>query len=249
MQIWATGDCHGNFRRFQKEYFPEQKDRTREDYVIILGDFGGIWSDSPHEREALDWLESLPFTTLWVDGNHENYDLLVEYPIREWQGGKVQFIRPHVIHLLRGQVFHLGGYSFFTMGGASSHDVQDGILDPEDPEFYYKLKHFRSTGAMFRVNHWSWWKEELPGKAEYAEARRNLKRAGYKADYILTHCAPSSIVDVLSGGTYSHDPLTDFLEEVKQKTDYRHWLFGHYHDNRAIDEKHILLYEQLVQVV
>lgn len=22
--IYVTGDCHGNFRRFQSEYFPEQ---------------------------------------------------------------------------------------------------------------------------------------------------------------------------------------------------------------------------------
>ena len=45
------------------------------------------------------------------------------------------------------------------------------------------------------------------------------------------------------------DPLTDFLQEVKERAHYHYWLFGHYHDNRAIDEKHILLWEQIVQVI
>ena len=26
--IYVTGDCHGNFRRFQSEYFPEQANKT-----------------------------------------------------------------------------------------------------------------------------------------------------------------------------------------------------------------------------
>ena len=33
--IYVTGDCHGNFRRFQSEYFPEQANMTKDDTVII----------------------------------------------------------------------------------------------------------------------------------------------------------------------------------------------------------------------
>lgn len=39
---------------------------------------------------------------LFVSGNHENFDLLAEYPQEDWNGGKVQRIHSHVIHLLRG---------------------------------------------------------------------------------------------------------------------------------------------------
>ena len=45
------------------------------------------------------------------------------------------------------------------------------------------------------------------------------------------------------------DRLTDFLQEVRESSKYHYWLFGHYHDNRAIDEKHILLWKQIVQVI
>ena len=41
--IYITGDCHGNFERFNTDIFPEQLEMNKEDYVIICGDFGGIW--------------------------------------------------------------------------------------------------------------------------------------------------------------------------------------------------------------
>lgn len=72
--VFATGDTHGNFLRFRPENFPEQKNMTKSDYVIICGDFGGVWDGSRKERQTLDWLESLPFTVLFVSGNHENSD-------------------------------------------------------------------------------------------------------------------------------------------------------------------------------
>ena len=106
----------------------------RDDYIIVCGDFG-FWSDTPEEEYWLDWLEKKPFTILWVDGNHENFTRLNELPVHEWHGGKVHFIRPHVIHLMRGQLHNIEGNTFFTMGGAQSHDIEDGILDPEEADF------------------------------------------------------------------------------------------------------------------
>lgn len=247
--IYATGDTHGDFQRFAPENFPEQAGMTREDFMLICGDFGGVWAGEKKDGRKLDRLENLPFTTLFVSGNHENYDLLGRYPVEMWNGGKVQRIRPHVVHLMRGQVFSLQGRTFFTMGGASSHDIEDGILNPKSPDFEAEYWMLRSMGARFRVNHRSWWKEELPGEAEYAEARRNLENAHHAVDYVITHCAPSSIVDLLGGGAYVHDRLTDFLEEVKEKTQFRHWLFGHYHDNRVLDDRFVLLWEQMVRVL
>ena len=57
----------------------------------------------------------------------------------KWHGGKVHRIRPHVLHLMRGQIYELEGYRFFTMGGAKSHDIEDGILEPDDPNFERKF--------------------------------------------------------------------------------------------------------------
>ena len=221
--IYVTGDTHGNFRRFQPEYFPEQAGVTKNDVVIIAGDFGGVWFGDSRDDETLDWLERLPFTLAFVCGNHENYDALERYPVAEWHGSKVHRVRPHVLHLMRGQVFELESYRFFTMGGAKSHDTNH------------------------RINHISWWRQELPSDEEYSEALQNLERYNWQVDYIITHCAPTSIA--LMGSRHNEaDRLTDLLQEVRERAKYYYWLFGHYHDNKAVDEKHILLWEQIVQI-
>ena len=221
--VFVTGDLHGNFERFKPKYFPEQANMTKDDTVIIAGDFGGVWFGDSRDDETLDWLERLPFTLAFVCGNHENYDALERYPVAEWHGGKVHRVRPHVLHLMRGQVFELESYRFFTMGGAKSHDTNH------------------------RINHISWWRQELPSDEEYSEALQNLERYNWQVDYIITHCAPTSIA--LMGSRHNEaDRLTDFLQEVRERAKYYYWLFGHYHDNKAVDEKHILLWEQIVQI-
>ena len=158
--IWATGDCHGNFERFRPEYFPEQAQMTKDDVVVVTGDFGGIWFGDARDDEALGCLESLPFTLAFVDGNHENYDALASYPAEKWQGGKIHRIRPHVLHLMRGQIYELEGYRFFTMGGAKSHDIEDGILEPctaVDNKFSYLLwnwRHSPQRQKLKALRHW-----------------------------------------------------------------------------------------------
>ena len=189
--VFVTGDLHGNFERFKPKYFPEQARMTKQDIMICTGDFGGVWFGDIRDDETLDWLERLPFTLAFVCGNHENYDVLERYPVAEWHGGKVHRIRPHVLHLMRGQIFELEGCRFFTMGGAKSHDIEDGILEPDAPDFERKLMMLqRKPRARYRINHISWWAQELPSDEEYAEARRNLDAVGWQVDYIITHCAP-----------------------------------------------------------
>ena len=150
---------------------------------------------------------------------------------------------------MRGQIFELESYRFFTMGGAKSHDIEDGILEPDTPDFERRLMMLqRKPRARYRVNHISWWAQELPSSEEYAEARRSLDAVGWHVDYIITHCAPTSIA--LMGSRHNEaDRLTDFLQEVRERARYHYWLFGHYHDNKAIDEKHILLWEQIVRII
>lgn len=241
--FFITGDCHGNYSRFQKEYFPQQEKLGRDDYMIICGDFG-IWDETEESNRSLDWLDSLPFTTLFVDGNHENFDLLGRFPQEVWNGGEVHRVRENVLHLMRGQVFTISGTTFFTMGGAASHDIQDGILDPEEPDFERKYRILKRRNAYFRIKGITWWAEEMPSDEEYAEASANLEKVGWKVDCILTHCCPSSITKKLNSG-YATDRLTDFLEEVFRRCDFEYWFFGHHHDNRIIDERFIILWEQI----
>ena len=246
--IYITGDTHARFKLFMPQNFQADK-LTKNDYVIICGDFGGIWSGSEYENMNLDYLESLPFTLLFITGNHDNYDLLESYPVSEWNGGKVQFIRPHVIHLMRGQVFTLEGKTFFTMGGAECHDIWNGVMDPDDPEFTAKCSYMDSRNMFYRVKGESWWSQEIPSETEYEEGLKNLREHGMKVDYVLSHCAPekvqSRIVPFLGQGTYPSNSLTAYLQEVSEQVSFKRWYFGHYHKNVNLG-KYFLIYDRIL---
>ena len=249
--IFITGDIHGDPTRFSTESFYEQKEMTKDDYVIILGDFGLVWDhrgENKNEKWWLNWLEDKPFTTLFIDGNHENHDRLDEYPVEEWNGGKVSFIRPSVIHLKRGQVFELEDKLFFTFGGAASHDIKDGILDVVDDADLIK-KWRNDYTKLFRINKISWWDRELPSEEEMQNGIRNLEKHDWKVDYILSHTPSASTIALLGHGLYEQDRLTEYLEEIRCKTEYKRHFAGHFHVDRAVNDKDILLYEQIVRIV
>ena len=82
------------FQNFPKGIFQMQNQLSREDFMIICGDFGLIWEDCEEERNWLKWLEDRPWTTLWIDGNHENFDRLKSFSIEKWNGGLIQKITP-----------------------------------------------------------------------------------------------------------------------------------------------------------
>ena len=53
--IYITGDCHSKFHKFSMKIFPEQKEMTKEDFVIIAGDFGGVWKYKGEDSEERNW--------------------------------------------------------------------------------------------------------------------------------------------------------------------------------------------------
>lgn len=254
MSIYITGDTHADFIRFSTESFYEQKEMNNqeENFVIICGDFGGVWDqeESKNEKWWLDWLENKPFTTLFVDGNHENFDRLLSYPVKGWKGGLVNEIRPHVLHLKRGYVFTIEDRTFFTFGGASSHDIYDGILDYEDSDWREKAKALDKQGKyMYRIKGLSWWPQELPTDGEMQIGIYNLEKHNNKVDYIISHSPSTSELYLMGGkGLYEPDIISSYLEEIKATTEYKRHLFGHMHISKAINDKDICLYEQIIRI-
>lgn len=243
--IYITGETHSDFSRFTEENFPIQSEMTKDDYIIICGDFGGVWTfeeESKREKEALDWLNNKNFTTLFVDGNHENYTRLYNYPIEEWKGGKVHEIRDSVLHLMRGEIFDIDNKKIFAFGGARSHDIQDGILNLDEEE---KIYEYRKRGAYFRIRDFSWWDLELQTNQEMENGIENLEKINYKVDYIISHCCPTSI-QALINPIYKRDILTDYLQQISEKCTFKKWYFGHYHDYRQVNAQFTLLYEDIL---
>lgn len=212
--IYVTGDIHGGFdihKLSSKELRSAGLRIKKDDYVIVCGDFGLVWDNKPEERYWRKWLDEKPWTTLFVDGNHENFELLNTYPVEEWHGGRIHRISEKVVHLMRGNVFSLEGASFFTFGGAASHD-----------------KEWRLPGL-------SWWPEELPSDEELRQANDVLAQCNNQVDYIISHCAPSLIQGRLNP-TYKTDRLTEYFEYVRETVKFKRWYFGHYHEDVDFDD-------------
>ena len=108
MAVYVTGDIHGwlDIGKLTPDRWPQGEKLRKSDFLVICGDFGLVWTNPPtlEEKFFLDWLDNRPWTTLFIDGNHENYDLLDSFPTCTWRGGRVSRIpgTKHIIHLLRG---------------------------------------------------------------------------------------------------------------------------------------------------
>lgn len=228
-RVFITGDTHStiDWEKLNTKKFSIQKDLTKEDLVIIAGDFGGVWDGSRSDDYVLDSYDSRNFTTLFVDGNHENFDLLNSYPTECFHGGKVHRIRDSVYHLMRGQVYDFGGKTFFTFGGA------------------------RSTDRIYRKEGESWWPQEIPSDEEMAEAETNLSNVDFKVNYVITHSCPKKALFELSRfGLYEPDKVNSFFDHLIEDKglSFDKWFFGHYHEDLKFD-KWNMLYKTVEEIV
>ena len=219
MNIFLTGDTHIplDIEKLNTKAFPEQKHLTPNDFLIVLGDFGLLWNEDKTYYWWKQWFENKNFTTLWLDGNHENHDWIDTLPVSEWNGGKVHQISKNIIHLMRGQVFYLNGKSFFTYGGALSFD-----------------KEYRTPGI-------TWWAREEGNYTEEQEALDNLAKENWQVDYILTHTCPDMFLQSFFGFTDIVRSTTGrFLDHIAQNVSFKDWYFGHMHEDKDIGKYHVL---------
>ena len=239
--LLLTGDIHGDTYRL-KEY---NNILCENDYLIVCGDLGiGMFE--------VENLYQLKYKLLFVDGNHENFDMLNSMKVTMWNGGKThQIIKDRVIHLMRGQVFIIENKKIFTFGGARSVDVEAGIFEMDDPEIAFKIHRARMCRQRFRINHLDWWEEEMPSEAEYKEALCNLDKHNNNVDYIITHCASTSMLPMLGlelGYRMRGDKQTDYFNNIEDKVNFKQWYFGHYHRDIDIDDKHKVTYKYLYEL-
>lgn len=225
-KIYTCGDTHGgsvgDMQKLNSTRFFSGTKLTKDDYVIQLGDFGCVWSrpGTPRYKEDLHWqkwLQNKPWTTLFIDGNHENHDMLDELEQVPMFGGMVGKVNDSIYHLKRGRVYTIAGKTFFTMGGAESID-----------------KEGRCLGT-------SYWHQEVPNYAEIDQALAVLEKHDWKVDYVLTHTCPTyvaemllSVHDLSEGGTYCNkvnDPTCNFLEHIYSKLSFKMWYYGHWHQD------------------
>ena len=228
--IYITGDIHGRNDISKLRHNKTLTTLNAEDYLIIAGDFGGVWDGNWQDITVQKFYNEQPYTTLFIDGNHENFDLLNSYPVDCWNGGKVHRITDKIVHLMRGQVFIIAGKTIFTFGGGLSVD-----------------KIYRTPGL-------TWWPQEEPSEYECREAMDNLERHNFMIDFIVTHAGPESIVRNEIHSVHNllclNCETEKFLDKVLESTEYSHWYCGHYHFDVEIPNRRLsVLYQKTFNMI
>ena len=148
--IYITGDTHGDID-YEKLLILKEKNLSYDDFLIICGDAGICWSPQVLQH-FLNLYNDIGCTIIFVDGNHENFEMLNNMPLVEYKGALMHQIDKHIFHVLRGEIMTLNGKTFLCIGGAVSID------------------------KMYRTPYVSWWPEEEITYHDIDNALNNLEK-------------------------------------------------------------------------
>ncbi len=218
--IYFTGDLHGDRKRLEDK---NVRALGRGDILAVCGDFGFLWDGSPAEKKMLDWIGSRKYQVVFVEGTHDNLDLLDRYPVEEWNGGLTHHITGGLRHLIRGQAYRIGDRTLFALGGGASDDFAQ-----------------RERGV-------NWWPQEMPGEEELKEYQSVLEGLGRQVDYVLSHQAPTNVDACITRRVCEVNYLTAFMDWVQRECTFRNWYFGSYHQNKVIPPYYHCLFDQVVR--
>lgn len=222
--VYITGDMHGDIDRlFDREW----RKLKSGDTVIVLGDFGFLWSGNSQEKEVIKYLGSRKYTVAFIDGTHDNYNLIQRSRKTVWKGGEVHRIHDNLFHLLRGQIYNIEGNTFFTFGGGVSEDKD------------------------MRLEQGFWWPEEIPSPEEMANGAKKLDESGKTVDCILTHEPPSfakSAIRFRKNEDERLNKLNGYFDKISSGCEYKHWYFASMHEDKSITARHTCVFKKLIPV-
>lgn len=214
MNIFITGDVHRDFQRIWE--FAEKTPLvwSKEDVLIILGDAGINYYLDDDDYSLKYELSMLPFTLLCIKGNHELHaDQIDSYRELLWHGGIVYCEEeyPNLLFAKDGEIYDFNGKKAIVIGGAYSVD---------------KYARLRSGSA--------WFDTEQPSDTVKDYVERQLERAGWRVDYVLSHTAPKPYEPTWAFIPGLNQALVDdstekWLSTIEQHLDFEQWFCGHYH--------------------
>jgi hypothetical protein len=121
-RIGFLGDTHGDMHHVLT--VARTMSARGVELMVVLGDFGFLW---PGHNWGIDIdklsrrLKTTRQTLAFVDGNHEDFDLLYKFPVAD---DGLRWIRPNIVHIPRGyRTVLASGATLAALGGANSVDV------------------------------------------------------------------------------------------------------------------------------
>lgn len=223
-RLFVTGDIHQgiDIGKLNSRRFPVGNDLTKEDIVVILGDAGLVWDGGGSDKHWQKWLAEKPWTTICVLGNHENYDMIEQMPVTEFNGVPARQVYGSVWYAMTGEVYNLCGKKCLFMNGAESHDQE-----------------FRTEGV-------SWWRQESITQDDVSHALITLALHNDCVDYLFSHTGGVEVVNNLGFKIMPSDRWLDVvINTIDPKCGFQHYC-GHYHVDRTINENTKVLYNDII---
>ena len=223
--VYITGDTHGDIREFSQRMRPCRL--TGDDTLIITGDFGFDWDNDA----IMQWMKfNHPYTVLFCDGNHENFDILNSLETEKRFGNTVGRFDNNTFRLLSGHMYEIDGLKTFVFGGAASID-KAWRVDSDYIEMYGKL----------------WWEEEIPSPETLNLAKQTLAEHNWQFDLFLSHtCPPETKMNVLGNNSVAfHDPVEFMIQNIEEEIlshngSWKESWFGHLHEDVDLPMRHCI---------
>lgn len=233
MNIYITGDLHGNSTRIHNFYDNNIKNTIKENeenWIICLGDFGALYYLDSRDNNFKERLHKYPFKYFVIRGNHEQRASICQktHPIN-WEektvfDNKVLVEKkyPNIYYALDGGgIYNINNYKTLVLPGAYSVDK------------YYRLQ----NGAK-------WFENELLTESEMNEIEKKI--IGQQFDFILTHTCPISWepTDLFLGSVNQSTvdkSMEIWMDRIKDKIKWQIWCFGHFHADR-LERPHVEMF-------
>lgn len=221
--FYITGDTHGKFERIAD--FCATSHTCRDDVLIILGDAGINYYGGKKDIRLKEKLAALPITLFCLHGNHEVRPAYTGlYELCSWHGGQTYFetAYPNLLFAKDGEIYELGGYRCFAIGGAYSVDK------------YYRLE-----------KGFKWFSDEQPGDETKQTVEARLENIKWKVDVVLTHTCPlkyepTEVFLPFIDQSRVDKSTEEWLDRIESQLSYQRWYCGHYHTEKRVDKLEFL---------
>lgn len=247
-RLFITGDCHGS--QYKIRYVIDQIDNPQtDDFIIIAGDAG-----FEYEECIMKWTKKeatkTPCKWIVLRGNHDScyWKKHVKegtnkpedgWDIAYMNGGAFLYQNkyPNIFYLPDdGCIYNINGYNILFIPGAYSVDK------------YNRLR-----------KNYPW----NPNEQLDDISRQNLKQlvcqwfeSGFDIDFIVSHTAPYRIqkyfVDLFLPGVNQStvdNSMEYWLNDIHAICgDNIPWYFGHYHDDRNINDQFTMLFHDVIEI-
>ena len=220
---YITGDLHGTIDpRFYVAPFPLEP--KRDTAIIVLGDVGANYYMNKKDKKFKQQLSDLGFTFYCVKGNHEARPSEVDGMQGTYDPDVEGFVYfepefPYIKYFQEFGTYNINDYKTLVIGGAYSVDKEYRIL-----------------------RGWQWFPTEQLNENEMAECMKMIEEDGANYHLVLSHTCPYSWMPTDLFLPFIDQSKVDnrtehFLEEVKEKIQFKKWCYGHYHDDRWENEQ------------